>query len=338
MLRIARISRAFRWLALPLALGVTHVAFESEADAQTATSKKKKKKGKKKKGPSMDDSAGQDVEAGGFAPGTKDSTTTQVEVVEEPEKKKPKPGETAAEEVTLEEVDEAPPESAEPEGPPSPFSLNWLSLTIQQNVLIYPNQPNVCPAVNDAGQPVNGAGGYSCRDADSLHKGAVYAGAGNEVQGGFGLADLRFMLGYDRVLVGKLTLGARFGVAILQSPALRGTKAPMPFHGEGKIAYYFGDSPFERKGIRPYVGFAVGIAQIHGKVSVTYYKDRIGYQNNKPGRVDVWRTTGPGFLALSGGFAYPFGDFALNVELRLQQTLGTPAIAPALAVGLAYGL
>jgi hypothetical protein len=336
MLRIARISRAFRWLALPLALGVTQVAFESDAEAKPA---KKGKKSKKKTGPSMDDTAGQDVEAGGFAPGTKDSKASEVEMIDETEKKKKKkPGETEAEEVTLEEVDEAPPETAEPEGPPSPFSLNWLSFTVQQNALIYPTQPNVCPAVNDAGVPINGAGGYSCRDADGIHRGAVYGGAGNQVQGGVGLADLRFMLGYDRVLVGRLTLGARFGVAILQSPALTGTKAPMPFHGEGKVAYYFGDSPFERKGFRPYVGFAVGIAQIHGKVSVTYYKDRIGYQNNKPGRLDVWRTTGPGFLALSGGLAHPFGDFLFNAELRVQQTLGTPAVSPALALGLAYGL
>jgi hypothetical protein len=334
MLGMARIPTALRWLALPLALSVTQVAFERDVDAKPA----KSKKAKKKKGPSMDDNAGQDVEAGGFAPGTKDSATSQVEMVDESEKKKPKPGETAAEEVTLEEVDEAPPETEESAGPPPPFSLNWLSLTIQQNALIYPNQPNVCPSVNDAGTSLNGAGGYSCRDASGLHRGAVYAGAGNQVNGGFGVADLRFMLGYDRVLVGRLTLGARFGVAILQSPAVTGTKAPMPFHGEGKVAYYFGDNPFERRGLRPYVGFAVGIAQIHGKVSVTYYKDRIGYQNDKPGTLDVWRTTGPGFVALSGGFAYPFGDFALNLELRVQQTLGTPALAPALAVGLAYGL
>ena len=126
MLGMARISTALRWLALPLALSVTHGAFERDVEAKPAKAKKGKKK--KKTGPSMDDNAGQDVEAGGFAPGTKDSSTSQVEMVDESEKKKPKPGEAAAEEVTLEEVDEAPPETEEAEGPPSPFSLSAENL------------------------------------------------------------------------------------------------------------------------------------------------------------------------------------------------------------------
>src|SRR5689334_20686680 len=197
MLGQARIPRTLRWLALPLALGLTHVVCESQVDAKPA----KSKKSKKKKGPSMDDNAGRDVEEGGVAPGTRDSTSqdksSDVQMIDETKKKK---GDVEAEQVELEEVDEAPADAAEPEGPPPPFSLNWLSFTIQQNALVYPNQPNVCPSVDDNGKDHLGAGGYSCRDANGLHKGAVYAGGGNQVTGGVGLADLRIMLGYDRVL------------------------------------------------------------------------------------------------------------------------------------------
>src|SRR6187399_1727830 len=60
--------RALRWLALPLALSMTHVVCEDHADA-----KPKKTKQKKKTGPSMDDNAGRDVDEGGTAPGTTDS-------------------------------------------------------------------------------------------------------------------------------------------------------------------------------------------------------------------------------------------------------------------------
>jgi len=337
MLGLAPFPRALRWLALPLALGLTHVAFEGSAEAAPTKAKKGKKK-KKKTGGSMDDSAGVDVEAGGTAPGTKDSHSSDIEMVDETQKKKPKPGEAEVEVVQLEEEDETPPAPEEPEGPPSPFSLNWLSVTIQQSLLIYGNVKNVCPAADDNGAPVEGVGGYSCRDADGVHRGAVYSGAGNEVHGGIGLADLRFTLGYDRVLAGKLMLGARFGVAVLQAPALKGTRAPMPFHAEGRFAYYFGESPFTNPGLRPYVGFGVGVAEIDGKVSVVYYKDHAGYRQGKQGRLDVWRNTGPGFVAASGGLSYPVGDFVLNGEVRLMGMLGNFGLAPALAVGLAYGL
>ena len=336
MLGLAPFPRALRWLALPLALGLTHVAFESAADAAP---KGKQSKKKKKTGGSMDDSAGADVDPTGAAPGTKDAHSSDVEMVDDSAaKKKPKPGEGEAENVQLEEEDETPPAPEEPEGPPSPFSLNWLSITIQQDALVYGNVKNVCPAADDNGKAIDGAGSYSCRDATGVHRGAVYSGAGNEVHGGVGLADLRFMIGYDRVLAGKLMLGARFGVAVLQAPAVTGTRAPMPFHAEGRVSYYFGDSPFTNHGLRPFLGFAVGVAEIDGKVSVVYYKNHQGYREGQQGRLDVWRNTGPGFVGLSGGLSVPMGDFTLNGEVRALAMLLNPGFAPALAVSLAYGL
>lgn len=323
-------SRAFRWLALPLAISLTHVVVEERtAEAKT------KKKSKKKTGPSMDDNAGKD-DVGGTAPGTTDSkaSTSDVEMVDQtapPKKKAPEP-----EPVILEEED-APPETKD-EGPPPPYSLNWLSLMVQQDFLVYGDTKGVCPSADQNGNEFAGQPGYSCRDADGVYSDPVYSGAGNEVHGGFGLATLRINLGYDRVLGSRLMLGARFGIMLLQAPAVTGSKAPKPVGGEARVAYYFGDSPFERQGIRPYTSFAVGFAEVDGKVSVVYYKDHIGYQTNKQGTLDVWRTTGPGFVALSGGASMPLGSFMLSGEIRLQAMLGTFAFAPALAVTLGYGL
>ena len=331
MLGKLRSVRALRWLALPLALSVTHVVCEDHADA-----KPKKTKQKKKTGPSMDDNAGRDVDEGGTAPGTTDSKSTEIEVVDQTPKKKPKPGEAEAEEVTLEESD-APPEPTTPE-PPPPFALNWLSFTVQQDFLVYGDTQNVCPSVDQNGKEFPGNGAYSCRDEQGVYRGNVYHGAGNEVHGGFGLATLRLGLGYDRILASRLALGARVSFMLLQSPAVTGSKRPAPVSGEAHINYYFGDSPFERKGIRPYAGFAVGFAEVQGKVSVSYYKDHIGYQQGKQGRLDAWRSTGPGFVALSPGASLPLGDFMLSGEIRLQAMLGKFAFAPGVAIGLAYGL
>lgn len=340
MLGLARIPIALRWLAFPVALGLTHVAFEPSAHATTTkTSTKKSKKSKKKQptGGSMDDNAGKDTDVGGTAPGTTDSKTTEAEAPPPEVQKKPKPGEVEAENVKLEEVDDTPAEVKEAEGPPSPFSLNWLTLSVQQNFLIYGNTPGVCPSVDDNGVEHPGAAGYSCRDSSGRHRGDVYAGGGNEVHGGFGLADLRFTLGYDRVLGQNFMLGARIGIAILQSPAVQGTDAPMPVHGEARFAYYFGESPFMHKGLRPYVVGAAGFAEIDGKVSVVYYKDHVAYQNNQAGTLEVWRKTGPWFVAANAGVSYPFGDFAVNFDVRMAFLFPYVGFAPAATLGLGYG-
>jgi hypothetical protein len=335
MLGLARTPRALRWLAFPLALSFTHGVLQHPAEA--APKKAKKSKKKQPTGGSMDDNAGKDSDVGGTAPGTTDSKSTESEP--EPttiEQKKPKPSETQAENVQLEEVDDTPPEVKE-SGPPSPFSLNWVTINVQQNLLIYGNVQGVCPSVDANGKEYAGAAGYSCRDASGIHRGAVYSGAGNQVHGGIGLADLRFTLGYDRVLGQNFTLGLRAGFAILQSPAVTGTQAPMPFHGEARFAYFFGESPFMNRGLRPYVAAAAGLAEIDGKVSVVYYKDHVGYENNQQGTLDVWRKTGPWFLAADAGLSYPFGDFAVNLDLRMSFLFPYIGFAPAAILGLGYG-
>lgn len=336
MLGLARNPRALRWLALPLALGLTHAAFESPASATTTAKKSKKSKKKQPAGGSMDDNAGHDSDVGGTAPGTTDSKPGETSEPPpnpqaEGQAKKPPP---PPPEVKLEEVDDAPPEKP---SEPSPFSLNWLSINVQQNLLIYGDVKGVCPSIDDAGVEHAGAAGYSCRDAGGLHRGAVYAGGGNEVHGGLGLADLRFLIGYDRVLGQNITLGARVGFAILQSPAVTGTQAPMPVHAEARFGYYFGESPFMNRGLRPYVIAAAGLAEIDGKVSVVYYKDHVGYQNNQQGTLDVWRKTGPWFVAANVGLSYPFGSFAVNLDLRMSVLFPYVGFAPAATLGLGYG-
>ncbi len=335
-LGLARHSRALRWLALPLSLGIASVALESPAHAATPSKTKSKKKAKKKAGPSMDDNAGRDVDEGGTAPGTTDSKSTEPETEQVPAAK-PKPAETQPEQVKLEEEDDAPPEVQGPPEAPSPFSRNWISVTIQQSFLVYGDVKGVCPSVNDSNKEFPGAAGYSCRDAGGAHRGDVYAGGGNEVHGGFGLADLRFLVGYDRVLGSNIMLGARGGFAILQSPAVVGTTAPWPLHGEAHLYYFLGESPLMNPGIRPFLGVAAGIAEVDGKVSVTYYKDHVGYQNNLAGRLDVWRKVGPGFGAARAGIGVPFGHFMLNVEANLPIYFPYVGFAPSLDVGLALG-
>jgi hypothetical protein len=337
MLGLARNHRALlRWLILPLALGLTHVAFESSAQATSSAKKSKKSKKKQPAGGSMDDNAGHDSDVGGTAPGTTDSKTSDTgEPPPNPQAdNQAKPPPPPPPEAKVEEVDDAPPEKP---SEPSPFSLNWISFSVQQNLMIYGNVKGVCPSIDDAGHEYPSASGYSCRDANGLHRGDVYAGGGNEVHGGLGLADLRFLLGYDRVLGQNFTLGVRVGVAILQSPAVTGTQAPLPVHAEARVGYYFGDAPFMNRGFRPYVTLATGLAEIDSKVSVVYYKDHAGYQNNQSGTLDAWRKTGSWFVAANAGLSYPFGSFAVNLDVRMSFLFPYIGFAPAAILGLGYG-
>lgn len=304
---------------LALAVAGT-VPVTSDADAKPARSKSKK--GKKKKGPSMDDTAGQDD--GAFAPGTDDSKAQE---------DLPPPPPPPPEPIVLEETPE------EPEEPPPKYRKNWLSLTVQQDVLWHFGQENVCPAFDVNGE-VAGGEGYSCLDADKVHPSLVWAGAGNDLRAGFGLATTRVLVGYDRVLGEKLTLGGRVGWAFNMTPTVQGLRRrSLPLHVELRTAYYFGDAPFERDSVRPFVSLGVGIGEIDGVTTVEYYDNEIAAQLHRVARVNAWRRAGTGFGALGGGLSFPLSDrFSFNLEARAIVLVGSPALAAALAAGIAYGM
>ena len=242
-------------------------------------------------------------------------------------------------EVELEEEEPKPePEPEEDEESSSGVPLNWLSFAIQQDVLFFGAQPNVCGTNNAMGAFVPGPEEYSCHGPNGVYAGPIYPGAGNEVQGGLGFATFRLMIGYDRLFIHRLLLGGRIGYAFGGEPGVPGGDGFMPFHAELKAQYYFGDAPFSRNGIRPYAAAAVGLAEVDSSVNVEFFYDQAGYQMGEKGSFQVWRKAGTGFGALSGGAAYPLGPGQLHAELRLLIMLGNSAVGTALNLGYAYGL
>jgi hypothetical protein len=140
------------------------------------------------------------------------------------------------------------------------------------------------------------------------------------------------LVGYDRLLIERLTLGARVGYIFGLAPSLRDVTRSFPWHFELRSALFFGSAPFERKSLRPYVTLGVGIGEVDGHVSVEYYENNIAYQRGQIGRLDVWRRTGIGFGAGGFGVQYPIGPLAVNAEVRGLLMLGDSAL------GLAYGM
>lgn len=357
-----RASSVFRSLAtntLALTLAVAWLGASPAAEAKTkkkdASAQKKGKKSKTSKG-SMDDSAGQSD--GDLAPGSDDakskspsstSTTTSSETTSSKkssdkgkkgaaaakEEPPPEPEPVVEPEPPKEEAPPAPPPEPEPEGPY--IRKNWITFGVQQEVLFYPGESGIC-ASKEGPDQFPGNPQYSCRDASGLYEGAIYPDAGNTVQGGFGFATTRIYIGYDRVLVDRLTIGGRLGYAFGGTPTVVGGGTFNPLHAELRSAYFFGDKPFERNGFRPYASLGVGIGEVDGRVSVDFFVDEDGYQEGDSGHLDAWRQTGIAFGALGFGVGYPIGPLMPTLEMRGVFMFGEPAFALAFAGNIAYGI
>ena len=343
--------RALR--VLPSALATLAVAawLSSPAAVEAKTKKKdsssqKGKKGKAGKG-SMDETAGQSD--GDLAPGSDDAKakkppsepadskkdTKKSEL--EPAPAAPDPVTDPAPEPAAEAAPTPPPEpEPEPQGPR--VQKNWFTLGVQQEMLLYTPVSGVCDSEDVNGTDYPGHPQYSCRDANGIYDGDVYSGAGNEIQGGLGLATTRILVGFDRVLIDRMTIGGRIGYAFGGAPTVVGSGTFNPFHAELRSAFFFGQKPFERMSFRPYASLGVGVGEVDGKVSVDFFVDKPGYDQGERGQLDAWRKTGIGFAALGFGAGYPVGPLMPTLELRGLMMFGEPAFAMALAGNIAYGI
>jgi hypothetical protein len=319
MLGFVRARAALTVLALlaGLLLGVSFPA--ARAEAKTSSSKKAKKAA------SSDEP---DLEITSLDTGTSSKPPAPKK---SKKKKKGKSDEVEPEEVVLEEEPEKPREPA-PE-PAAPYRKNWLSLTVQQELLAIPSQSDICDSTTLTGLDIPGSPEYSCHDAAGVYQGPVVHGFGNTVVGGVGLATTRILVGYERVFIDRLTLGGRLGWAFRTVPSADGAEAAIPFHFELRSALYFGSAPFESPSLRPFLSLGAGLGEVSAKVKLDVYPEPQG----PPIQLDAWRRTGRGFVALGAGAAQPIGDFLLNGELRAMLMLGTPAFALGIALGGAYG-
>jgi hypothetical protein len=291
------------------------------------------KKSKKKKAPvtSTDDDSS-DIVITTVEP---DPATKKKPAAKKPTQKgkKAKTEEVQPEEIELEEEPEAPAPPPEEEEAKPRLHLNWITFTVQQDILLHTTTGDICPSTNELELQVPGAEQYTCVYNGQIYSGPVVTGVGNTVQGGFGLATTRIMLGFDRVFVDKLTLGGRLGWAFGTAPSVEGAGKAFPLHIEVRSAYYFGNLPFERRSFRPYASLGVGVGEIDDMVPVDVY----GPTDAPPVRVDAWRKTGTGFFALGLGLGYPIGDFSINAEVRAILLVGASAFALGPSLGAAYG-
>ncbi len=213
---------------------------------------------------------------------------------------------------------------------------NWLSVSLQQDFLMFGQESGVC----QAGAP----DGLSCFRADDVYRDPRdptigTPGTGGEVSGGFGLATTRLLLGYDRLFTDNIMAGARLGYAIGGGPTEPDGAGFVPFHAELRGNYWFGTNPFEHMKIRSFVSLAGGLAQVDASVSAEVIDQEIGGAGRvQRSKVDVWKKTGTLFAALGVGGMYPLtANSGIVAELRAMLLLPSSGTTIALQAGYTYG-
>ena len=244
---------------------------------------------------------------------------------------KPKP-EPPPEEPT-ETLEETPPPPPPVEEDDDALRRNWVSLGVMQDFLLHSSVDSVCLDAAGRASP-----DYRCFADDTFIADPVYDSAGNKIGGGVGVATTRLLLGYDRLFGDRWLVGARLGFAFGGGPAAPGSSGFMPLHLEGRVAAYFGSSPFTSTSIRPYAALAGGLAQVMDKVPVDVFMDQAGYNANQSYSVDAWRRAGNVFVSLGLGASLPIGRSMVSAEARFMELIGTSGTGFSLGLSYAYGL
>lgn len=200
---------------------------------------------------------------------------------------------------------------------------NWVTLSLQQELVLHSKAANVCAAGSR----------YECFDAAGVYH-TLDAGAYQIPGTTVGLGSTRALLGFDRVVLPNVTIGARLGAVLLGSPArLKGDPTFMFVHAEARASLWLGDNPFGRTGLRPYVYLNGGLAEADGKISVA-----LKQPNGAPAiPLDAWERSGHSFVGLGLGMQYAITqNRAPFAELAYQQFMGP--LLPVIAIQLGYAL
>jgi hypothetical protein len=214
-----------------------------------------------------------------------------------------------------------------------PAAKNFVSLGIQQDFLLVSSGTGVCSGGNE----------YSCfiKDTDEYFlrnepRREAFAAPGNEISGGFARATIRILAGYDRLFGDNLTAGARLGFAFGGGPQAPGGAAFIPIHFEVRGAYWFGDRPFSKPGVRPYATLGGGLMQVDAKVPVAVF-----VQDTNPlqrAELDAWKKAGTQFAFLGGGAMYAItATHGPHLEAKYLQMFGAGSSGFALQLGYVVG-
>jgi len=161
------------------------------------------------------------------------------------------------------------------------------------------------------------------------------------------MATTRVLAGYDRILGENWALGARGGLVVRGGgPRPDGEYAPafLPYHGELRVAYAFGEAPFRSEGFRFSLFLGGGVAQVDTATRVLVEED-----TSKPPPVSqgdnpllqtltVYEKSGTGFMGGGAGAAFVMGpSSSLFFNLKLMRLFPSEGFVIAPELGCEYG-
>jgi hypothetical protein len=240
--------------------------------------------------------------------------------------------------------------------------LNWLSVSFAADVGVVGGS-DVCTSSNSD---------YDCftSGTETPFPGALAAGVaarpgelgdgypGADIPTGVDVGTLRVLLGYDRAVSDRFTIGGRLGYAFGGAPRTLDGDDFLPLHLEARFAYW--PSGMWASGLRPYVSFGGGIAEVDLKKSKLpvrdcteeatrpLFLDCIAAANayapeNDPDlptrSLDAYRKLGNAFVTAGGGLQWSLSE-RIALRLNLNALLMLPSVGLVLqpSIGVAYGL
>jgi hypothetical protein len=208
-------------------------------------------------------------------------------------------------------------------------NANWVSLGIQQDIYFHSATKWVCNHTQ-----------YRCWDAAHVphdYTNDLTDPNSNQISGAkVKLATVRVLLGYERVLSKRFSVGLKLGMVISgKAPRALGDPGVVNVHGEARGAYYFGENPFDPSTkLRPYVLGMVGVAEVSSKVGVSVTLTEEATTQT----VLAWKRSGKFFLGAGFGATYLLAkNHGPYAEARLEAVFGNFALVPAVQVGYTYG-
>jgi hypothetical protein len=228
----------------------------------------------------------------------------------------------------------------------------WIGVSVSLDATIVPGANDVCSRTTGH---INSAG-YSCADpgsstlfpdanADPTNYQNLVLGEGDQVVGGFRLANIRLLATLDYAVGKNSLLGFRAGYVLRTDPA---KSAFAPLHLEARFTYLFGKDAVNKVGIAPLMLVGVGAGEFDAFVPVTANlqcvtgctkADPVGAKESGP--VNAWLTAGPIFVTAGVGARYlATSRLAILAALKFQAAFGgsagfLPGFAPEL--GFQYG-
>ncbi len=242
-------------------------------------------------------------------------------------------------------------------GASGPWKKNWLGFHVAHDLAIVGGD-NVCSQDSQNNE------GFACYygGTEEQYFFDPQPNRANKISTGIASATTRIMLSFDRAITPNIQLGARVGYAFGGGPAAGPNKDVtfLPFHAEIRGSYWFGQEPFSKKGLRPYVHLGGGLAQVDAKLPVTVVDCAQGDRNeavkssglyqqcasgqdvlqNEPGTtLDAYKKLGQSFVGLGGGAIYaltPNSGFQLNLNVMFMLPTSGQVLEPSL--GYVFGL